>query len=42
MLDNSYGTGYFGGSATDDDGATLFVIVEGCPLHAPSPDHKPE
>ncbi len=37
VLDNGHGKGWMGGR-TDENGATLFVRVEGCPLHWPPED----
>ncbi len=34
VLDNGHGKGWMGGR-TDEMGATLFVRVQGCPLHWP-------
>lgn len=34
-MDNAYGRGYMGG-VKDEDGATVFVITVGCPIHAPT------
>lgn len=35
VLDNGHGRGYMGG-VTDEQGRTVFVYAEGCPLHFPN------
>jgi hypothetical protein len=32
ILDNAHGAGYIGG-VKDDNGETVYVITEGCPVH---------